>query len=705
MTKTHLLSTILFIILTLYLSKPVSSQQTINLNETNTDLSVLQNKKNTTDINNFGDFVNQYRLFNYNPQLKSVTKNNCGDTILLDFFDDKKYKGKIIVVEKSYDNIIGISAQILNTSFGFCYISISETGISISAELPQIDICFSTKEIDNQIYLTEQIMSKIYENTLYETTIIDSCTDKTNSSQIKNYIIPKTLEPNYNPITIDLLVVYTATAKQWADNNANGIDLLINEATLRANTTLTNSNTNLTINVVYKHQTNYTESTSANTDLTRLTSTNDGYMDEVHVLRRQYNADMITLLADLTQVGGVGWTLSTEYGNSKNACSVIKVTQAASKYSMLHELCHNMGCTHHKAQPDNGLYSYSHGWRDISSEGTKYSTVMSYETGSFYSDPSSYPRIPYLSDPDIMFEDSPIGDINDGNNALTVRKTKSVVATYSDELPYMDSFLQNIIISTGSLSPAFSPAIRDYQINVNNQENSISIEGIPNYQGASVNGNVTDKPLSIGNNYVTLVVTNAWGNVNANQTYNITISRANIPSSDASLASLVVNPGELTPAFEPNILNYSVILPTNTTDINITATPNSSGAIVSGNGNYPLQTGDNIIPISITAEDTFTTQTYIITITIENNIHTETTTTQNISFSPNPVSVNSQIQLEINKLSENIIVDVFDEKGKHIQQIQIKESTTINAPSVAGCYFYVFKENNKKIKTHKIIVK
>ena len=42
----------------------------------------------------------------------------------------------------------------------------------------------------------------------------------------------------------------------------------------------------------------YTESGNMGTDLSRLTSTFDGIMDEVHVLRDTHGADLVMLITD-----------------------------------------------------------------------------------------------------------------------------------------------------------------------------------------------------------------------------------------------------------------------------------------------------------------------------------------------------------------------------------------------------------------------
>ncbi|MDR1345245.1 MAG: cadherin-like beta sandwich domain-containing protein, partial [Bacteroidales bacterium] len=380
-------------------------------------------------------------------------------------------------------------------------------------------------------YLLEQKLSSIRKNEKAEIALFDPEDNKTNkksrlhrnSTEISaSYALPA----SNDTVVIDLLVAYTPAAKQWAIANAGSIDLLINQALQKANLAFSNSQTNIILNMVHKCELNYTESGSSNTDLIRLTKTNDGIMDDIHVLRRHYNADMVTMLAALTSVGGAGWVLGSEWGSPQNAFSIVKIAQAATSLSMVHEIAHNMGCGHHREIENHGLYSYSRGWRGITGQGNKYSTVMTYETGSYSNEPNiAYTRIPYFSSPNTTLEGIAIGDANT-DNAMTLRQTKSLVAAYSEELKYMDAFLQDIQLSNGTLTPAFRPEITQYSVTVDTSISSISVTGIPNYHAATVNGNVTNQSLQMGDNIISLVVTNAYDDQNTQKTYKVTITRA-----------------------------------------------------------------------------------------------------------------------------------------------------------------------------------
>ena len=84
-------------------------------------------------------------------------------------------------------------------------------------------------------------------------------------------------------------------------------------------------------------------------------------------------------------------------------------------------------------------------------------------------------------------------------------------------------------------------------------------------------------------------------------------------SNNASLTSLVVSQGELTPGFNADTLNYTVTVPDTLNTIKITATP-AAGASYSGSGNKTLAAGENKFEIIVIAEDGSTQRTYTLTV-------------------------------------------------------------------------------------------
>lgn len=86
-------------------------------------------------------------------------------------------------------------------------------------------------------------------------------------------------------------------------------------------------------------------------------------------------------------------------------------------------------------------------------------------------------------------------------------------------------------------------------------------------------------------------------------------------SGNNALASLTVSAGELAPAFDPTITDYTLSLPLRTNKITFTATPSDSKATVQGNGEVALRSGENKVAVVVTAEDG-SAKTYNITVKV-----------------------------------------------------------------------------------------
>jgi GNAT superfamily N-acetyltransferase len=240
----------------------------------------------------------------------------------------------------------------------------------------------------------------------------------------------------YDPVAITLMIVYTPAAETAAEL-VGGIDLVIAQAMERAQLTLDNSGVIVTMPLVHFGPVVYTESGDSEIDLDRLQDPDDGYMDIVQTWRDTYGADIVTLLADVDDVGGVGYLLTTRFGDPDYAFNLNRVQQAHSSYTVIHEIGHNMGCSHHKQQlfqpgptewddwPEN---VWSAGWRWLGTNSTQYCSTMTYEAADAFADDIPSIRIAYFSNPLISYEGKPTGHPVDGDNARTIREMKAVIA-------------------------------------------------------------------------------------------------------------------------------------------------------------------------------------------------------------------------------------------------------------------------------------
>jgi len=86
--------------------------------------------------------------------------------------------------------------------------------------------------------------------------------------------------------------------------------------------------------------------------------------------------------------------------------------------------------------------------------------------------------------------------------------------------------LKSLVVSSDTLTPAFSPDITDYTVNVAHSVSVITITGEAQDANATVSGNVTDALIDVGYNNFTITVT---AQDNSMKKYHVTVIRAGMP--------------------------------------------------------------------------------------------------------------------------------------------------------------------------------
>jgi len=220
--------------------------------------------------------------------------------------------------------------------------------------------------------------------------------------------------PNASGTLVDVMVFYSTDAKLGAGGSPV-MDTIIALHIARANDVNRASGVNWGFRLVYAGETKYKE-TGTTTDLQRFRGTNDGYMDEVHGLRKLYGGDLMALIVDhSTQWCGVGYLMtrlstgfrSSAFSASQRGCLTNQV--------LTHEMGHNLGCAHDRNNSSRGVFPYSFGYR---SKDNVYRTVMAYQPGN---------RVDLWSSPNLKFDGRTMGTSNDDN----VRSNNNVGTTVS----------------------------------------------------------------------------------------------------------------------------------------------------------------------------------------------------------------------------------------------------------------------------------
>ena len=207
--------------------------------------------------------------------------------------------------------------------------------------------------------------------------------------------------------TIDLLVAYTNVLKDALGGEA-AMQSHVSSAVAATNLAFENSGVLPRVRLVGTAEVSYDDRLAdSQTALTRLRGTTDGFMDNLHSLRNSLGADAVSLLVLRPTDGsvcGIGYLIdqpgALDAGNY--AFNVVRNACAVGNLSFPHELGHNFGLEHDRANAAGSLPSqtYAYGYRD---QIGNFRDIMSYNCTL------GCPRLQYFSNPDIMVNGRPLG--------------------------------------------------------------------------------------------------------------------------------------------------------------------------------------------------------------------------------------------------------------------------------------------------------
>lgn len=226
---------------------------------------------------------------------------------------------------------------------------------------------------------------------------------------------------------VKVLVPYTPSAMNAAGGLAAML-ALINLAVIETNTAYANSQ--VTSRIALAGTVLLEDATGLNMSqkLSALANTNDSYFNSVHALRQSLGADLVAMIAENTEYCGIGYLMQNlAISFASFGFSVVSKVCATGYYSFGHEIGHNMGLNHDRANAGTPStvepFSYAFGWHFTGINNVPYRSIMAYAPGL---------RVPYFSNPAVSYMGAVTGTVTD-NNAGALNITMPVAAQFRSD--------------------------------------------------------------------------------------------------------------------------------------------------------------------------------------------------------------------------------------------------------------------------------
>ncbi len=166
---------------------------------------------------------------------------------------------------------------------------------------------------------------------------------------------PETLAAAIGGVIVqDIMLLYTPAVRNWYGSSAI-TESVLQDAIVAADQAYIDSEVAIELNVVHMAEVSYTETGDISETLRRLDGSSDGFMDEIHLWRDIYGADLVALISlDFDpEVCGVAFGPYAGFPLSAFDSFMFSTTGAEclSIGTLTHELGHNQGNCHDRGDP------------------------------------------------------------------------------------------------------------------------------------------------------------------------------------------------------------------------------------------------------------------------------------------------------------------------------------------------------------------
>ncbi len=217
-------------------------------------------------------------------------------------------------------------------------------------------------------------------------------------------------------VEMDLMVVFTRQAarqlvREFDTGETNAKRAMKSEIKLAVaitNAILQNSGVNIRFRLVKARPVRYETKGISSLDLNALAGTSDGDIDQIHGWRDRFGADFVSMILEEMEngVGGRGYQVPPGFTETEELMFNVVRWDLLWWVALAHELGHNMGLAHDKANdttiPESKSYRYSRGYRDPQGG---FRTVMAYKKGC----QRCTWMLPHFSNKEITWQGAPTG--------------------------------------------------------------------------------------------------------------------------------------------------------------------------------------------------------------------------------------------------------------------------------------------------------
>ncbi|MFR8067283.1 MAG: cadherin-like beta sandwich domain-containing protein [Acutalibacter sp.] len=205
-----------------------------------------------------------------------------------------------------------------------------------------------------------------------------------------------------------------------------------------------------------------------------------------------------------------------------------------------------------------------------------------------------------------------------------------------------DTRLLSLLPETGQLVPEFEPGILEYSLTVPYEVTAMTFSAQP-AEGASCR--VNRKNLGAGGSATLFLLTVTAEDGESKRVYQVTVHRQEKEeeekptlSQDARLLSLTPEQGQLSPAFDPEVLEYRLTVPFEVTTMTFDAQPAEGASCRVNRKNLGAGGSSTLFTLTVTAEDGTAKRVYQVTVYRQEKA---AAASPSPTRTPSPVSVGS----------------------------------------------------------------